>query len=93
MFEDLRSTSTRGTSLKYSWYFPRLWPDQMAYCNAIQACRRHGHWDVSLSILASCEEQRLVPDAPVLNAAIGACGYGREWEHAIALLSDAKFCN
>lgn len=63
----------------------------MAYCNAIQACRRHGHWDVSLSILASCEEQQLVPDAPVLNAAIGACGYGREWEHAIALLSDSKF--
>lgn len=60
----------------------------MAYCHAIQASRRQGRWDVSLSLVASCEEQGLVPDTPMLNLAIGSCGYGREWERAIALLSD-----
>lgn len=70
--------------------FSRFWPNKLAYCCAIQAGRIGRQWDISLSMIASCEEQQLAPDTPILNAAIGACGYGREWQHAVALLSDAQ---
>ena len=70
--------------------FSRFWPHKLAYCCAIQAGRVGRQWDISLSMIASCEEQQLSPDTPILNAAIGACGYGREWQHAVALLSDAQ---
>ena len=55
-------------------------PHKITYCCAISACQEAGRWRQAAALLQMAEAQSVKADAPMVNAAIGACGYAQETE-------------
>ncbi|CAE7304160.1 EMB2654 [Symbiodinium natans] len=77
MLVEMEHVATRG--------LPK--PRPAIYTFAIGALRRQGLWQQALDALAMAEDGGLTLDLPLINTAIGVCGYGLQWERALDLLA------
>ncbi|CAE8632897.1 unnamed protein product, partial [Polarella glacialis] len=67
----------------------RVTPSKISYNAAISACGKNGggKWQVSLDLLGSMADMRLVRSTISFNAAISASAKAGQWQLALRLLS------
>ena len=77
-----------GSRVPFRFLSVSFWIPSRSESRGILACRDDGQWPVALALLAESEQQQVRPDAPMLNAVIGVCGYGREWQKSLEIFAD-----
>ncbi|CAE8731632.1 unnamed protein product [Polarella glacialis] len=61
--------------------------DGVSFSTAISACEREGKWESCLMLLADMRSQSFAADLTACQSATWACGHGRRWQEALAILS------